>query len=48
MSPKDVKITSGRLAMACARSIISSDVTQTGQPGPCTSSTAAGSIWSIP
>ena len=27
-----------RRAMACARSIISSGVTQTGQPGPCTSS----------
>ena len=34
-----VKMTSGRAAMACARSIISSDVTHTGQPGPCTSST---------
>ena len=34
MSPKEQKITSGRRAMACALSIISSEVTQTGQPGP--------------
>ena len=43
MSPKEQKITSGRRAMACALSIISSGVTQTGQPGPCTSSMPSGS-----
>ena len=32
----------GPFAIACARSIISSAVTQTGQPGPCTSSTPGG------
>ncbi len=34
MSPNEQKITSGRAAMASAWSIISSGVTQTGQPGP--------------
>ena len=48
MSPNEQKMTSGREAIACARSIISSDVTQTGQPGPCTSSTSGGRIRSIP
>ena len=43
MSPKEVKITSGRRAMAMALSISSSGVTQTGQPGPCTSVTCCGS-----
>ena len=35
-------VTPGREAMACARSIISSDVTHTGHPGPCTSSISEG------
>jgi hypothetical protein len=48
MSPNDVKMRSGWLAMACARSIISSDVTQTGQPGPCTSSIVGGIMRSSP
>jgi hypothetical protein len=48
MSPNEQKTTSGRAAIACARSIISSEVTQTGQPGPWTSSIAGGSIASIP
>ena len=48
MSPNEVKMTSGRRAMAIARSIISSGVTQTGQPGPWTSVTDGGSISSIP
>ncbi len=48
MSPKEVKMTSGRPAIAWARSIISSEVTQTGQPGPWTSSTDSGIIRSIP
>src|SRR5262249_42247677 len=48
MSPKEQKITSGREAMAWALSIISSEVTQTGQPGPCTSSTCSGMRRSIP
>jgi len=48
MSPNDVKMTSGCAAIACARSIVSSAVTQTGQPGPCTSSTSGGSMRSTP
>src|SRR5664280_2067337 len=43
MSPNEQKITSGRLAMSWALSIISRGVTQTGQPGPCTSSISCGS-----
>ena len=39
---------SGRFAIAMASSINASGVTQTGQPGPCTSSTCGGSSWSIP
>ena len=40
---------SARLAaMAWARSMVSSAVTQTGQPGPCTSSISGGSSWSRP
>jgi hypothetical protein len=34
MSPNEVKMTSGRAAISSALSIISSGVTQTGQPGP--------------
>ena len=48
MSPNEQKITSGRAAMASARSIISSGVTQTGQPGPWISSISSGSSWSMP
>jgi hypothetical protein len=48
MSPNDVKITPGRDAMAWARSIVSSGVTHTGQPGPCTSSISGGSMRSSP
>ena len=43
MSPKEQKITSGRDAISSALSINSSGVTQTGQPGPCTSSISGGS-----
>ncbi len=48
MSPKEVKITSGRRAIASARSISSSGVTHTGQPGPCTSVIVSGSMRSMP
>ena len=48
MSPNEQKMTSGRAAMASARSIISSGVTHTGQPGPWISSTSSGSSWSMP
>src|SRR5215469_10539724 len=48
MSPNEQKVTPGRVAMAWARSIISSDVTQTGQPGPWTSSTSGGRTRSMP
>ena len=48
MSPNEVRITSGRRAMAIALSISSSGVTHTGQPGPCTSVISGGSIRSIP
>ena len=48
MSPKEVKITSGRAAMARARSMVSSGVTQTGQPGPWTRVISSGSSWSMP
>ena len=37
MSPNEQKITSGREAIATAWSRTSSGVTQTGQPGPCSS-----------
>ncbi len=40
MSPKELKITSGRAASASALSICSSGVTHTGQPGPWIISTA--------
>src|SRR6185503_6123706 len=48
MSPKEQNVTSGREAIAWARSSTSSGVTHTGQPGPCTSSMAGGSTSSIP
>src|SRR5579859_8112529 len=48
MSPKEQKITSGRLAMATALSINSIGVTHTGQPGPCTSVISFGSRSSSP
>src|SRR5262245_16082211 len=48
MSPNDQKTTPGRLAIACALSVIARDVTHAGQPGPCTSSTSRGSRRSIP
>ncbi len=48
MSPKEHTMASGRFAIAMASSINASGVTQTGQPGPCTSSTCGGSSWSIP
>src|SRR5512143_881620 len=48
MSPKEAKITPGRRAMAWARSICSSGVTQTGQPGPWTSVIVSGSRRSMP
>src|SRR6202023_1906145 len=48
MSPKEQKITSGRRAMTWALSIISSGVTQTEQPGPCTSWIPGGKRRSMP
>jgi hypothetical protein len=48
MSPYEVKITSGREAIVKALSTNSSEVTHTGQPGPCTSSISWGSSWSRP
>src|SRR5258708_1854138 len=48
MSPNEQKMTPGREAMAWARSIISSGVTHTGQPGPWTGSTPAGISRSMP
>ena len=42
MSPNEQKITPGRAAMASALSMISSGVTQTGQPGPWIISIAVG------
>src|SRR5580704_10928508 len=48
MSPKEQKITSGRLAMATALSMSSIGVTQTGQPGPWTSVISRGSRSSRP
>ena len=48
MSPKQVKITPGWCAMAIPSSTRPIGMTQTGQPGPCTSSTLAGSRSSIP
>src|SRR4051812_12838680 len=48
MSPNEQKITSGRAATATARSISSSGVTHTGQPGPWTSVTSGGNSSSIP
>ena len=41
-------MTPGRDAIALARSIVSSEVTQTGHPGPCTSSNSGGSRRSTP
>src|SRR5271165_4429911 len=48
MSPKEQKITSGRCAIATALSINSIGVTQTGQPGPCTSVMSRGNKSSSP
>src|ERR1043166_977989 len=48
MSPNEQKIASGRMAMATALSINSIGVTQTGQPGPCTSVIGLGSRSSRP
>ena len=48
MSPNEQKVTSGRAAIASARSIASSGVTHTGQPGPCTSETSGGKSSSMP
>ena len=41
-------MTPGVAAMASALSMISSGVTQTGQPGPWISSTSSGRSWSMP
>jgi len=41
-------MTSGRLAISSALSMISSGVTHTGQPGPWIISTPSGSSWSMP
>ena len=48
MSPNEHRIASGFFAIAIASSISASGVTQTGQPGPCTNSTAPSSTWSMP
>ena len=48
MSPNEQKMTPGRAAISSALSISSSGVTQTGQPGPCTSVTSGGSSSSTP
>ena len=48
MSPKVVKITSGRSAIAIASSWRPIGITQTGQPGPWTSSISSGSRSSTP
>ena len=48
MSPNEQKITSGRDAISSALSMISSGVTQTGQPGPWIISIVSGSNWSMP
>ena len=42
MSPKEVRMTSARSAMAMASSTRPIGITQTGQPGPCTSETVSG------
>ena len=47
MSPNDVMITSGFAARCMASSTRPIGMTQTGHPGPCTSSTFAGSRSSI-
>ena len=48
MSPKDVKMTPGVSATAMASSTRPMGITQTGQPGPWTSSTVSGSTFSMP
>ncbi len=48
MSPNEHRIASGCFAIAMASSMRASGVTQTGQPGPCTSSTTPSSTWSMP
>ena len=48
MSPKQVKITSGSCAIAIPSSTRPIGITHTGQPGPWTSSTFAGSRSSTP
>ena len=48
MSPKHVKITPSRWAIAIPSSTRPIGITHTGQPGPCTSSTLAGSRSSTP
>ena len=48
MSPKVVKITSGRSASAIASSTRPIGITQTGQPGPWTKSTSGGTRSSSP
>ena len=48
MSPKHVKITLSSCARAIASSTRPIGITQTGQPGPWTSSTLEGSRSSIP
>ena len=48
MSPNEQRIASGRNAISIALSIYSTGVTQTGQPGPCTSVISLGSSSSMP
>ena len=48
MSPNEVKMTPGCLATQMASSTRPMGITQTGQPGPCTSSTEGGSTCSMP
>ena len=48
MSPKQVKITPSRSAIAIPSSTLPIGITQTGHPGPWTSSTLSGRRSSIP
>ncbi len=48
MSPKQVKMTPSLRAIAIPSSTRPIGITQTGQPGPCTSSTFSGSRSSTP
>ena len=47
MSPKQVKMTSGDFATAIPSSTRPIGITQTGQPGPCTSSTFSDGMGAV-